>query len=357
MMKPNFWLATFVGVALTLASAALGQTVQIADLQPGRIVGTVTDINNDTIPDAIVVLDGSATTDQRRIATDENGYFEFVDVKAGAPYRVSIHAEGFADWTSPAVVLEPGQCKIMTDIQLRIAMAVTTVQVTYDPVRVATEQVKMQEKQRVLGFIPNFYVVYDRDPAPMTAKLKFQLAFKVVVDPVTATGIAFYSGIEQAGDRPNYGQGAQGFGKRVGANAAGGFTDIMIGGAILPSLLHQDPPYFIRAQAQPCLECVMRCLDPLFVREMTGNGSPTIPALEAIWDRLLFPMLTFRSLMVVWQWCLRILRSILENASSQASLRSSFWADLPIEPVFQNSRSPLRSAHCQITGALIDEII
>ena len=246
MMKPNFWLATFVGVALTLASAALGQTVQIADLQPGRIVGTVTDINNDTIPDAIVVLDGSATTDQRRIATDENGYFEFVDVKAGAPYRVSIHAEGFADWTSPVVVLEPGQCKMMTDIQLRIAMAVTTVQVTYDPVQVATEQVKMQEKQRVLGFIPNFYVVYDRDPAPMTAKLKFQLAFKVVVDPVTATGIAFYSGIEQAGDRPNYGQGAQGFGKRVGANAAGGFTDIMIGGAILPSLLHQDPRYFYK---------------------------------------------------------------------------------------------------------------
>jgi len=239
-------LATFVAVALTLSSAASGQTVQVADMQPGRIVGTVTDVNNDTVPDATVVLDGSGMNDQRRVTTNENGYFEFEDVKAGMPYQVSIHAEGFADWTSPAVVLEPGQYKILTDIQLRIATALTTVQVTYNAVQVATEQVKVEEKQRVLGFIPNFYVVYDRDPAPLTAKLKFQLAFKVVVDPVTAAGVALYSGMEQAGDRPNYGQGAQGFGKRVGANAAGGFTDIMIGGAILPSLLHQDPRYFYK---------------------------------------------------------------------------------------------------------------
>lgn len=246
MMGSDFCVATFVAVALTLSGAALGQTVEVADLQPARIVGTVTDVNNDIVPDAAVVLDEFGTDDQRRVATNENGYFEFGDVKAGMPYQVSIHAEGFADWTSPAVVLEPGQCKILTDIQLRIATALTTVQVTYNPVQAATEQVKIEEKQRVLGFIPNFYVVYDRDPAPLTPKLKVQLAFKVAVDPVTAAGVALYSGMEQAGDRPNYGQGAQGFGKRVGANAAGGFTDIMIGGAILPSLLHQDPRYFYK---------------------------------------------------------------------------------------------------------------
>jgi len=27
---------------------------------------------------------------------------------------------------------------------------------------VATEQVRVEEKQRILGIIPNFYVVYDR---------------------------------------------------------------------------------------------------------------------------------------------------------------------------------------------------
>jgi len=74
--------------------------------------------------------------------------------------------------------------------------------------------------------------------------MKFQLALKVSTDPVTLAGVALYSGMQQAGDTPNYGQGAQGFGKRLGANAAGGFSNIMIGGAILPSLLHQDPRYF-----------------------------------------------------------------------------------------------------------------
>jgi hypothetical protein len=111
-------------------------------------------------------------------------------------------------------------------------------------VEVATEQVQVEETQRVFGFIPNFYVVYEPDPVPLTAKLKFRLALKVATDPVTAAGVAFLSGTQQAGDTPNYGQGAVGFGKRFGANAADGFSDIMIGGAILPSLLHQDPRYF-----------------------------------------------------------------------------------------------------------------
>lgn len=246
VMCSNSWSVMVIAVALAQSSAALGQTVQVADLQPGRIVGTVTDTNNDTVPDATVVLDGSSMNDQRRVATNEDGYFEFEDLKPGVPYQVSIRAEGFADWTSPVVVLEPGQFKILTDIQLWIATALTTVQVTYNPVQVATEQVKIEEHQRILGFIPNYYVVYDPAPAPLTAKLKFQLAFKVVVDPVTVAGVALYSGMQQAGDTPNYGQGAQGFGKRFGANAAGGFTDIVIGGAMLPSLLHQDPRYFYK---------------------------------------------------------------------------------------------------------------
>jgi hypothetical protein len=39
-------------------------------------------------------------------------------------------------------------------------------------------------------------------------------------------------------------QGAIGYGERYGAVYADGFTDIMIGGVILPSLLHQNPRYF-----------------------------------------------------------------------------------------------------------------
>ena len=45
---------------------------------------------------------------------------------------------------------------------------------------------------------------------------------------------------------PGYGQGAQGYAKRYGAAYADEALSRMIGSAILPSLLHQDPRYFYR---------------------------------------------------------------------------------------------------------------
>ena len=79
---------------------------------------------------------------------------------------------------------------------------------------------------------------------PLTAKLKFKLAVKVSADPITFAGIFFMAGVNQGARIPDYRSGAVGYGERVGAVAADGFTDIMIGGAILPSLLHQDPRYY-----------------------------------------------------------------------------------------------------------------
>jgi len=272
--RSNIWLAIIVAIIFALSSAMLGQSVQVAELQTGHIVGTVTDVNHDTVPGATVVLDGPAANDGLRVVANNNGYFEFDNVRPGLQYQVSINAEGLADWRSPVVILEPGQTKILTDIQLRIPTALTTVQVTYNPVEVATEQVRIEEQQRILGFIPNFYVSYDPNAAPLTTKLKFQLAFKVVVDPVTAAGIAFYSGMQQAGDMPNYGQGAQGFGKRLGANAAGGFTDIMIGGAILLSLLHQDPRYFYQGTGTTGSRIRHAMLNPFICKGDNGKWQP-----------------------------------------------------------------------------------
>lgn len=108
----------------------------------------------------------------------------------------------------------------------------------------------MQPRAKGISFViehiekPTPYVVYDKDPAPLTTKLKFRLAMKTETDPVVFIGAAMLAGMDQAGDTPDFDQGANGFGKRFGANYATGFTNIMIGGAILPSLLHQDPRYF-----------------------------------------------------------------------------------------------------------------
>ncbi len=268
-----------LGLALMLATPTLAQKVPTPEARPGSIAATVTDPNDDPVPGATVVLQGPESSDRYSAVANENGFFELRDVRSGIPYQVTIHANGFADWTSPSFVLEPGQYKILTGCKLRLEGVQTNVNVGYSPVEVATEQVALQEKQRVLGFIPNFYVSYDRNPEPLTTKLKFQLAMKVATDPVTAMGIGFVAGIRQAADSPDFQQGAKGYGQRFGATAATGFTDIMIGGAILPSLLHQDPRYFYQGTGTKTSRIFHALSNPFVCRGDNGHLQPNYSSL------------------------------------------------------------------------------
>jgi len=236
-------LGAALAVALVLCFPALGQISQEAP-RTATVMGTVTDVDGDVIQNATVVLKEVEGDDPRTILTTEKGMFEFHDVTPGITYQLNISAKDYQDWISTPILLNPDQFTIVTGIQLRIAPFHITVDVHYDPVKVATEQFKAEEKQRVFGIIPNFYVSYESDPAPLTTKMKFKLALKVSTDPVTAAGVLLVATAKQAGDTPDYGQGWGAYGKRVGAVATDGFSDIMIGGAILPSLLHQDPRYF-----------------------------------------------------------------------------------------------------------------
>jgi Carboxypeptidase regulatory-like domain len=208
------------------------------------ISGTVQDVNGDLVPGATVVLKAASSDDRREVAADDNAGFKFDSVTPGIPYEVSVHTKGFSDWTSPSIVLQPSQF-FLEDVHLRMEGESASVTVYGSTEEIAVEQVRLAEQQRVLGIIPNFYVIYDSANAvPLTTKLKFKLAMKVSTDPITILGVGFMSGIDQAANRPDYGQGAKGYGQRFGSNAAGAFSDILIGGAILPSLLHQDPRYF-----------------------------------------------------------------------------------------------------------------
>jgi hypothetical protein len=112
---------------------------------------------------------------------------------------------------------------------------------------VAEVQIKEQEKQRVLGVIPNFYVSYVPNAVPLNSKQKFELAWKVTIDPISFGMIGAIAGIQQASDQfSGYGQGAQGYAKRYGASFADSAIGNFIGGALLPSLLKQDPRYFYK---------------------------------------------------------------------------------------------------------------
>jgi hypothetical protein len=171
-----------IAMALLLSFPALGQITQPAP-RTAPVIGTVTDLNGGVIPNATVVLREVQDNEPPTIVPTTNGLFQFNDVTPGTAFQLSISAKDFADWTSPLITVDPAQFKIVTGIELRIAAARTIVDVHYDPVEVATEQFKAEEKQRVFGVIPNFYVSYESDPAPLTPKMKFKLALKVSVDP------------------------------------------------------------------------------------------------------------------------------------------------------------------------------
>jgi hypothetical protein len=211
----------------------------------GTILGTILDPTGAVTVGAKVRLTSKAQPLNLQEVSGGNGQFTFSQVPPGA-FQLSITAPGFASQTFSGE-LQAGQTFLVPAIVLPVAAAETEVRVGVSDVEVAEAQIKQQEKQRVIGFIPNFYVTYEHDAAPLNARQKFELAWKTAADPITLLGTGVYAGLEQAGDRyPEYGQGVQGYAKRYGQAYADAVSGIFIGNAILPSLLKQDPRYFYK---------------------------------------------------------------------------------------------------------------
>jgi hypothetical protein len=109
----------------------------------------------------------------------------------------------------------------------------------------AEEQLKEQEKNRVLGVMAAFNTTSNREAAPLSTGQKYQLFFKSATDPWAYLLSAAGAGIDQADNSfPEYGQGAQGYAKRFGAAYADYFTGNFFGNAVLTSLFREDPRYF-----------------------------------------------------------------------------------------------------------------
>ncbi len=214
---------------------------------PGSIHGIVMDRNGSVCEGAHITLtqSGSVPPSVRKTTSDNNGRFDFSGVPAGA-FTITISSQGFA----PQVItglLRSGESHEAQPVSLLLATAASEVQVTASQQEIAQEQLKEEEVQRVFGIIPNFYVSYSPDAVHLTTRQKFQLAWKSTTDPVRFLGVGAVAGIEQADDIFNgYGQGAQGYAKRYGADYADQFIGTMIGSAMLASLLKQDPRYFYK---------------------------------------------------------------------------------------------------------------
>jgi hypothetical protein len=207
------------------------------------VKGVVQDVQDNPVPEARVTLTAPGKLGERTVVADSDGKFVFTGLPAGE-FRLIITAPGLETYKSAVFVVKAGEVVLVSKTGLRIATS-STVNVVATQDEIAVAQVQEQEKQRVLGVFPNFYTSYIWNAEAMPVKEKYKLAFRTLGDPVTFLITAGVAGAEHFhGTYPGYGPGIEGYGKRYGAAFGDTMTSRIVGSAILPSLLHQDPRYF-----------------------------------------------------------------------------------------------------------------
>jgi hypothetical protein len=207
------------------------------------ISGDVLDSSGAVVPSAKVTLTNTAGLKLRTVSSGPDGLFTFTKLPAGT-YLVMVEAAGFGPYTSSGVIVSANQTYALPDISLQVGGATTNVVVRPAEV-IAQEQIKQEERQRVLGIIPNFYISYTYDAAPMTTKQKYQLAAHDTFDWTGFISAGVAAGIQQANNSfKGYGQGAAGYGKRYAAVYGDVLFTDLFSHAVYPSLFHQDPRYY-----------------------------------------------------------------------------------------------------------------
>ena len=242
---PSFPESPFTTIPLE-PQATLNTPQEGDQVLSGSIAGTITDPSGAPIPGAAVKLTGSDQSLPVHTESDEDGRFVFLAVAFGE-FRLTISAQGFRTQEFSGTV-HPGEHYLAPQIKLSLAEQMTQITVTpLTPEEIAEEQIKTQEKQRVFGFLPNFYVSYVGDAVPLSFKQKMKLAWKTSIDPITIGSAAAGAEIEQERNwYRSYGQGAQGYAKRFGVTYGNVAIGTFLGSAVMPTLFKQDPRYFYK---------------------------------------------------------------------------------------------------------------
>ncbi len=247
----------------------------------GSISGTVTDPDGAIIADARITFEAQPLSEDhqyRQTISGTDGRFSFPNIPPG-PFKLTITAPRFSPLQTSGT-LHAGESDEATDLSLSAASLAIDMQVTASQQDIAQAQIQLEEKQRIFGAIPNFYVSYAPHPVPLTPKQKFELAWKTLIDPVTFTATGFIAGIEQAQDDfGGYGQGSQGYAKRYAAAYGNAIVGTAIGNAILPSILKQDPRYFYKGTGTTRSRALYAIANSVICKGDNGHWQPNYSAI------------------------------------------------------------------------------
>jgi hypothetical protein len=239
----------------------------------GSVAGTVLDVSGASVSGADISLMPREGTQSHMMVSGAGGEFNFIEILPGS-YFVIVNARGFALFTSAEFVVAARQAYEVPGISL--SPAGTNSEVTVHPTDViAAEQIRAEEKQRLVGILPNFYTSYVADAAPLTWQQKFSLATRGTFDPIAMVGVGFAAGVEQATNSfAGYGQGGEGYGKRFAAKFADGRSSDYLTHAVFPTLLHQDPRYYYQGSGTLKSRLMHAIGSAFFTRGDDGRTEP-----------------------------------------------------------------------------------
>ncbi len=123
------------------------------------------------------------------------------------------------------------------------------------------------------------------DRNALTSLKKLELATGNSIAPSTLIGDAISAGIDQATNSlSGYGGGAAGYGKRYGSSLATGTTDQYFRTFFLPTVLHEDPRYFVRLHGT-APKRVLYAITRVFVTETDARAK------DVNWSELAGPLM------------------------------------------------------------------
>jgi hypothetical protein len=255
-------------------AASLPDASSVEQNEGASVSGTIVDSTGAVVAGAVVRLLRNGAAQVSSVPSGPDGGFAFSNLSPGS-FVITVAASGFQQSTSAKFTLTENQAYRLPNIVLAVAGASAEVVVRPTEV-VAAEQIKAEEKQRLLGILPDFYVSYVWDAAPLNTKQKYSMALRDTLDPTTFIGVSIGAGIQQARNSfPGFGQGAAGYGKRWGALFANGRTSDILSRAVFPSVFHQDPRYFYEGSSGSTWARTKHAVAYAFVaRSDSGHGMP-----------------------------------------------------------------------------------
>ena len=272
----SLWHILLLAIVFALLPQAFAQQPELPSAPTpaaGAIAGIITDTDSAAIPGASLLLYDAAKKVVATTDTDVTGAFLLPNIAPGH-YLLRITAKGFSPWKVEDINVRPGATETLTTVELGVEELTSEVNaITMEDL--AEQQITAEEHQRILGILPNFYVSYVPNAAPLTRKQKFKLALVISRDPLTFMTTGITAGIEQAqGDLAGYGPGVTGYASRYAAAYGDHLSATFFGSAIYPSLFRQDPRYFYRGHGNVVVRALYALSTVVICKGDNGKWQP-----------------------------------------------------------------------------------